>query len=55
MSLPRFLLGSFPFAIAAGKLLDEYPRRVRNGLLVLSSVGLIAMLYCTYHGPGLAP
>ena len=55
MSLPRFLMGTFPYAIAGGILLDRVDRRLRAALLLASAAGLVACMWATYHGGGLAP
>jgi hypothetical protein len=55
MSLPRFVMGTFPYALAGGLLLDRVGPRLRGGLLGLSAVGLVACMWATYHGSGLAP
>jgi hypothetical protein len=55
MSLPRFLMGTFPYAVAAGVVLDGLDRRVRTALLLLSAAGLVACMWATYQGSGLAP
>jgi hypothetical protein len=55
MSLPRFLMGTFPFAIAGGILLDRVDPRLRTGLLAVSAAGLVACMWATYRGGGLAP
>ena len=55
MSLPRFLMGTFPYAIAGGILLDRVDRRLRAALLLASAAGLVACMWATYHGSGLAP
>jgi hypothetical protein len=55
MSLPRFLMGTFPYAIAAGILLDRVSRRLRGGLLLVSALGLVACMWATFQGSGLAP
>jgi hypothetical protein len=55
MSLPRFLMGTFPYAIAGGILLDRVGARMRIGLLALSAAGLVACMWATYRGGGLAP
>ena len=55
MSLPRFLMGSFPYAIAGGMLLDRIDARLRAALLGLCAFGLVACMWATYHGSGLAP
>jgi hypothetical protein len=55
MSLPRFLMGTFPYAIAGGILLERVGRRLRGALLVLSALGLVACMWATYQGSGLAP
>jgi hypothetical protein len=55
MSLPRFVMGTFPYALAAGLLLDRLDARLRGGLLGLSAAGLVACMWATYHGSGLAP
>ncbi|MDX6564125.1 MAG: hypothetical protein QOD65_3939, partial [Gaiellales bacterium] len=55
MSLPRFLMGTFPYAIAGGILLDRVSRRLRIALLALSAAGLVACMWATYRGGGLAP
>ncbi len=55
MSLPRFLMGTFPYAIAAGILLERLDPRLRNALLAISAAGLVACMWATYRGSGLAP
>jgi sulfite exporter TauE/SafE len=55
MSLPRFVMGTFPYALAGGLLLDRLDARLRGGLLALSAAGLVACMWATYHGSGLAP
>ncbi|HET6175099.1 MAG TPA: hypothetical protein VFD90_21025 [Gaiellales bacterium] len=55
MSLPRFLMGTFPYAVAGGILLDRVDSRLRAGLLVLSAAGLVGCMWATYRGSGLAP
>ncbi|MDX6539033.1 MAG: hypothetical protein QOI71_643 [Gaiellales bacterium] len=55
MSLPRFLMGTFPYAIAGGIVLDRGSRRARTALLALSAAGLVVCMWATYHGSGLAP
>jgi hypothetical protein len=55
MSLPRFLMGTFPYAIAGGMLLERVGRRTRAALLLLSAAGLVACMWATYQGSGLAP
>ena len=55
MSLPRFLMGTFPYAVAGGILLDRVDSRLRSGLLALSAAGLVACMWATYRGSGLAP
>ena len=55
MSLPRFLMGTFPYALAGGILLDRVDSRLRSGLLALSAAGLVACMWATYRGSGLAP
>jgi len=55
MSLPRFLMGTFPYAVAGGILLDRVDSRLRCGLLALSAAGLAACMWATYRGSGLAP
>lgn len=55
MSLPRFLMGTFPFAIAGGILLDRVGPRLRSGMLLVSAAGLVGCMWATYHGSGLAP
>ena len=55
MSLPRFLMGTFPYAVAAGMLLDRVDVRLRGALLTLSAAGLMACVWATYRGNGLAP
>ena len=58
MSLPRFLMGTFPFAWAAGLLLDRLPARTARLVLGLSALGLIGLTVWTYRTPiggGLAP
>ncbi|MDX6630145.1 MAG: hypothetical protein QOH00_2391 [Gaiellales bacterium] len=55
MSLPRFLMGTFPYAIAGGILLDRLDARLRTPLLAVSAAGLVACMWATYHGSGLAP
>ena len=55
MSLPRFLMGTFPYAIAGGILLERVGARLRIGLLALSAAGLVACMWATYRGAGLAP
>ena len=55
MSLPRFLMGTFPYAIAAGIFLDRVEGRTRTALLAVSAAGLVACMWATYRGSGLAP
>jgi hypothetical protein len=55
MSLPRFLMGTFPYAVAGGILLGGLDRRARTALLALSACGLAACMWATYQGAGLAP
>jgi hypothetical protein len=55
MSLPRFLMGTFPYAVAGGILLDRVDSRLRSGLLALGAAGLVACMWATYRGSGLAP
>ncbi len=55
MSLPRFLMGTFPYAIAGGILLARVDGRLRTALLVASAAGLVACMWATYRGGGLAP
>jgi hypothetical protein len=55
MSLPRFLMGTFPYAVAGGILLDRVSLRVRTALFALSAAGLVACMWATYRGGGLAP
>ena len=58
MSLPRFLMGTFPFAWAAGLLLDRLPARTARLALALSALGLVGLTVWTYRTPiggGLAP
>ena len=58
MSLPRFLMGTFPFAWAAGIVLDRLPPRTMQIVLGLSAVGLVGLTLWTYRTPiggGLAP
>jgi sulfite exporter TauE/SafE len=55
MSLPRFLLGTFPYAVAGGILLDRIDARLRAVLLAVSAAGLVACMWATYRGGGLAP
>jgi hypothetical protein len=55
MSLPRFLMGTFPYAVAGGIVLDRLDRRARSALLGLAAAGLVACMWATYHGSGLAP
>ena len=56
MSLPRFLMGTFPYAVAGGH--PARPRRraacARRCSLV-SAGGLVACMWATYRGGGLAP
>ena len=55
MSLPRFLMGTFPYAVAGGILLDRLDPRLRVALLAVSAAGLAACTWATYRGSGLAP
>ena len=55
MSLPRFLMGTFPYALAGGILLDRVDPRLRVALLAVSAAGLAACTWATYRGSGLAP
>ena len=55
MSLPRFVMGTFPYAIAAGILLERMDGRLRSALFALSAAGLVACMWATYRGSGLAP
>ena len=55
MSLPRFLMGTFPYALAGGILLDRLDPRLRVALLAVSAAGLAACTWATYRGSGLAP
>jgi hypothetical protein len=55
MSLPRFLMGTFPYAIAGGIVLDRIDARLRWALLAVSAGGLVACMWATYRGSGLAP
>ena len=55
MSLPRFLMGTFPYAIAGGILLDRMSIRLRAATLALSAGGLVFCMWATYRGGGLAP
>jgi sulfite exporter TauE/SafE len=55
MSLPRFLMGTFPYAVAAGILLDRMDARLRAAVLALSAGGLVFCMWATYRGGGLAP
>ncbi len=55
MSLPRFLMGTFPYAIAGGIVLERVDARLRWTLLALSAAGLVACMWATYRGSGLAP
>ena len=55
MSLPRFLMGTFPYAVAGGILLDRVDPRLRAALLAVSAAGLVACVWATYRGSGLAP
>jgi|KBSMisStandDraft_5_1062788.scaffolds.fasta_scaffold04315_4 hypothetical protein len=55
MSLPRFLMGTFPYAVAGGILLDRVDPRLRAALLTVSAAGLAACVWATYRGSGLAP
>jgi hypothetical protein len=55
MSLPRFLMGTFPYAVAGGIFLERLDGRLRIALLALSAAGLVACMWATYRGGGLAP
>jgi hypothetical protein len=55
MSLPRFLMATFPYAWAAGLGLDRLPRRWAVALLVLSAAGLVACLWGSYWESGKLP
>jgi hypothetical protein len=55
MSLPRFLMGTFPYAVAGGLLLERFQPRVRAVVIAVSAAGLVATIWATYHGGGLAP
>ena len=55
MSLPRFLMGTFPYAVAGGLLLEGFRPRVRTVVIAVSAAGLVATMWATYHGGGLAP
>ena len=55
MSLPRFLMGTFPYAVAGGILLDRLDAACAAALLALSAAGLVACMWATYRGSGLAP
>ena len=55
MSLPRFLMGTFPYAMAGGLLLERLHPPVRVTLIAVSAGGLVATMWATYHGGGLAP
>ena len=58
MSLPRFLMGTFPFAWAAGLVLDRLPARTVRIVLGLAALGLVGLTVWTYRTPiggGLAP
>ena len=55
MSLPRFLMGTFPYAVAGGILLEHLEPRLRYALIAISAAGLVATMWATYHGSGLAP
>ena len=54
----RFLMGTFPFAWAAGLALDRLPARTVRIVLGLAAVGLVGLTVWTYRTPiggGLAP
>ena len=56
MSLPRFLMGTFPYAVAGGILLDRVdPAPALRRCSPLSAAGLAACMWATYRGSGLAP
>jgi hypothetical protein len=55
MSLPRFLMGTFPYAVAGGILLNRMDVRLRAATLALSACGLVFCMWATYRGGGLAP
>ena len=55
MSLPRFLLGTFPFALAAGAGLAALSPRWRIAALGLSACGLVACLWGAYWAAELPP
>ena len=56
MSLPRFLMGTFPYAVAGGILLDRLDAApARAPCSPSSAAGLVACMWATYRGSGLAP
>ena len=58
MSLPRFLMGTFPFAWGAGYVLDRLSARSMRLVLALGAIGLVGLTVWSYRTPiggGLAP
>ena len=56
MSLPRFLMGTFPYAVAGGLLLERLDPRLRAALHRRERRRARRdCMWATYHGGGLAP
>ena len=56
MSLPRFLMGTFPYAVAGGILLEGFDPRLRTAAARRQRRRARgACMWATYRGSGLAP